>query len=378
MPINLLSSVDNSNITGLFTIRPIFGIDLLNSFPRTFVNAQGTAFKSPLSSEPTAIGGIVLDDETQKPLAFLAASDGIRSFTYEESISKNLDGALLMINGLTDVKVLKPFDLENTTKIALVKGSMLLVIDDESGDTESSATLSADGLELELTEVANQTAAVVSTGTQGVNLVLAITDLEPRVVNFQLPGNTKNISVVEKLGSQAGPFVVAYDGLDMLSIVNLLDVNASVKTINAGADKISKIDYAGRFTVNGMITDVLIGATQRGVLLFDLNNLTSIPINDDLKIKNKIEDLLVIDGIAYLALGVNGISALSVGALIDSKDTTPATIATFKKNKLTVIKSSGKEEILTKTLNANKLADSKPFLLSSGLDNNLTVIRVSP
>ncbi len=379
VPINLLSSVDNSHIVGLFTLRPIFGIDLLNALPRTLVNVQGIAFKSPLSSEPTAIGGIVLDDKTQKPLAFLAASDGIRSFTYEESVSKNLDGALVMINGLTDVKALKPFDdLQNTPKIALVKGSMLLVIDDESGDTESSATLSANGLELELTKVDNKAAAVVSTGSGGVDLVLAITDQAPRVINFQLPGNTKNISVVDKLGGQAGPFVVAYDGLDTLSIVNLLDVNAPVKTIKTTGDKISKIDYVGRFTVNGMITDVLIGAAQRGVVLFDLNNLTNIPVNDALKIKNKIEDLLVIDGIAYLALGADGISALSVGALIDSKDTTPATIATFKKNKLTTIKSNGKEEILTKTLNANKLAGSKPFLLSSGLDNNLTIIRVSP
>ena len=127
-----------------------------------------------------------------------------------------------------------------------------------------------------------------------------------------------------------------------------------------------------------MTTDILIASTQRGIVLFDLNNKTSIPVNEDLKIKNKIEDLLVIDGVAYLALGSEGILAVSVGLLLDSDDSTSAVIARFTKNKLSFIMSNGIEKILTKPLNASKLADSKPFLLSSGPGNNLTVIRVSP
>ena len=381
VPINLLSSIDNSSVAGLFTIRPVFGVDLFTSLPRTIVNRTSTNFKNPLTTEPISIGGIVPSDSSIEPVAILASSDGLRITHYSASVSKNLDEPINMISGLSDVKDLKLFEFGGqikSTKIAAVKGAMLFVLSAESGDQETFADLSGLGLEQELASIDNQTASVISVGTSGVDLVFPITDVEPRVVNFQLPGITKNISVVEKLSSQTGPFVIAYDGSSTISIVNLVDVNASVRSINTEGEKIKKIDYAGRFTVNGMLTDVLIASTQREILLFDLNNLTSIPVSEELKIKTSIEDLLVIDGVAYLALGSNGILALNIGALIDSTNETSAEIAHFRKNILTVIKPTGREAILTRTLNVSKLADSKPFLLASGKENNLTVLRVSP
>ena len=123
---------------------------------------------------------------------------------------------------------------------------------------------------------------------------------------------------------------------------------------------------------------MLVASTQRGISLFDLNSLTSIPVNEDLKIKNEIEDLIVIDGVVYLALGTGGVVGLNVGGLIDSGDNNSAQVVQIKKINMKVVKSSGKEDIISKPLNAKFLADSKPFLLVSGEKNDLSVIRVSP
>lgn len=380
VPVNLQSSQDNSPLSGLVTLRPVFGVDLTTALPRTFLNKGGTEFKSPLETAPDGIAGIVPSDTVFKPIAVLASSDGIRTVTYDISVSENL-GALNMINIVSGIKDLDLFESSSTggdVQIAALKDEKLLIIDGQSGKEETSISLSGTGFEQELIEIDNQLASVVSVGDEGVDLIFPIIGSSSRIVNFKLSGNTKNISVVEKLSNGTDPLVVAYDGFDTLSVVNLLDVNAQIKEINTAGEKVSKIDYAGRFKVNGELTDVLIASTQRDILLFDLNKLTNIPVNDDLKIKNKIEDLLVIDGIAYLALGKKGVLALSIGALIDSIDETPAKIVQFKKNKLTVVKSSGIETIILKSLHANKLASSKPFLLVSGEDNNLTVIRVSP
>ena len=146
MPVNLKSSIDNSVLSGLFTIRPIFGVDLFTSNPRTFVNNTGAEFKTPLSSEPLAIGGIFPSDSTIKPVAFLASDDGIRSFSYEENIDKNLTGPLSKTSGISGVTALKLFEFNNVPKLAALKASMLSLLDTGSGQVESSATLSGNGL----------------------------------------------------------------------------------------------------------------------------------------------------------------------------------------------------------------------------------------
>ena len=378
VPINLQSSIDGSISPGLFTIRPIFGVDLLTALPRTFVNKGETNFRTPLIAEPTAIGGFVSSDIEKDPVAALASDDGLRTVTFVRD-NQNLTGSLSMLSNDFGVKELKFFKFgtdKKQTKIVLLKGSMISLIDAESGEQESSATLSGEGFELVLTEINNQTAAVVSVGTSGVDLVFPVTDAEPRVENSRVATNVKHITVVNKIGDKAGPYVVAYDDAKTISIRNLTSLNDPVQSIDTNGERFTKIDYAGKFLVNNKTTDVLICAGERSVTLFDLNNLTTIPVNEALKIKNKIEDLLVIDGTAYLALGDGGILALSVGGLIDNSK--QAIITTFTKNKLTVVKASGKETFITKPLSANKLANAKPFLLSSGPNNNLTVIRVSP
>lgn len=380
VPLNLLSSIDSSQVSGLFTIRPVFGIDLSTAIPRTFVNGRESAFQTPLSSEPISIGGIVPSDPSLNPVAILASSDGLRRVVYESDPSANINNGFIMISNLADVKEIDLFEIGGTNrpKAVLVKASMLFVVDAEDGEQEVAVNLSDNGFEQELISVNDQTGSVVSVGNNGFDFVFPVTDSEPKVVNFKLLGNTKNISVIESLNDGTGPYVVAYDGADTFSIVNLLDVDAQINTFSSDGNKITKIDYAGRFSVNGLITDVLIASTQRGIVLFDLNRRTSIPLNEDLKIENKIEDLLAIDGIAYLALGTEGILALNIGSLIDADNSTPAVITQFKKNKLSVVKPNGTEALITKPLHASKLADSSPFLLSAGDDNNLTVIKVSP
>ena len=377
VPINLQSSIDGTGNIGLFTIRPIFGVDLLTAIPRTLVNGGASAFKSPLPTEPTTIAGIVPSELPDKPIAILASQDGIRSITYDQSVSEPVNDPLVMISSLSGVKDLKLFEFGTVPKIVALKGTMVFLLDAESGDEETSGILSDNGFELELTKVNSQDAAVVSVGSKGVDLVFPITDAEPRKVNFKLLGDTRHLSVVEKLADVFGPYVIAYDEHKTISIVDLINIDAPVRTISTSRDKILKIDYAGRFQVNGMLTDVLVGINQREILLFDLNNLTSIPVKSDLKIKSQIMDLLIIDGIAYLALGKDGILAVSIGSLL-SNDNSNAQIASFKKNKLIVIRTNGTQNTITKPLSANKLANSRPFLLSSGEDNNLTVIRVSP
>ena len=380
VPVNLQSSVDNSPIVGLFTIRPIFGVDLTTALPRTFVNKSETGFSTPVESVPLSIGGLIPSDPSINPIAVLSFGDGIRTIKYENSSSESITGTLTMISPLDKVQDVDLFEDSGSKrpKIVALKGAMIFVLDAENGNQENSISLTNDGFKQDLFTIDGQIASVISVGSKGIDLVFPLTDKEPRLVNFSLPGNTEEISVVEKLSNDKGPFVAAFDGNNGVSIVDLLDVNAQIKNISTAGEKISNIAYAGKFTVSGATTDVLVATSQRKISLFDLNKLTSIPINDDLDIKSKIEDLLVIDGIAYLALGKNGILAVSIGALIDSNDETDATIAHFKKNFLKVLKSNGSETIISKSLNASKLASSKPFLLSSGQNNNLTVIKVSP
>lgn len=381
VPINLISSIDSTNQIGSFTIRPVFGVDLLTALPRTLVNKIGTGFKAPSVTEPIVIGGIVPTDVSLSPIAILAFKENTKSIPFSKNTNENIGDKLEKFNDISGVRDIKLFEFGNDNKVpkvVFIKESMIFVLNADDGETETSSVLSQEGLELELTKIDNETAAVVSTGPKGLDLVFPVTDSEPRVVNFKLPGNTKNIAVVNKILNKSGTFAVAYDGNNTLSLLDLLDVNAVIPTIDTGEDKISKIQYAGKFTVNGKLTDVLIATTQRKLLVFDLNNLTEVSTDKDLKIKNEILDLAVIDGIAYLALGNSGILAVSIGSLIDNDDETKAEIAHFTKNKLIVIKPNGKQTILTKLLNAKKLAVAKPFILSSGEGNDLTVIKVSP
>lgn len=383
VPVNLTSSIDSSNQIGTFTIRPVFGVDLLTALPRTLVNKSGTGFREPSGIGSLAVAGIVPSDTTISPLAIIAFPDGLKSLSYDRDVTKNIDekpGKLNQLTGVRDIKLFE-FGTENKVpKIVAIKGSMVFVLDASDGEVETSSNLSGEGIELRLTKVDNNAAALVSVGQKGLDLVFPVTDSEPRVVNFSLPGNTKNVAVVEKIGNTTGPFAIACDGINTISIVNLLDVNDTIKTINTGSEneKISKIDYAGRFSVNGKLADVLVAVTERKILLFDLNNLVDIPAETTLEIKNQIHDLLVIDGISYLALGNGGILTVSIGSLVDKDNETKPEIAHFTKIKLSVIKSNGRQTTLTKPLNAKTLADSKPFLLSTGDGNDLTVIKVTP
>ncbi len=374
VPINLLSSIDGSGSVGLFTIRPIFGVDLLTAVPRTFLNNLEDEFRSPLTTEPLAIGGITLSGSENTSISVLASDDGIRTVSYSNNDQAPL-GDLIMINGVSGVKDLKLFENTNKqAKIVAIKGSMIVVIDTGSGETETFADLSGEGFELELTEINDQKAAVVASGTGGVDLVFPLTESLPRVENSMITTGVRHIAVINKLGSKVGPYAVAYNGSE-ISIRNLVSIDEPILRIGTST-KYSKIAYAGKFLVNNKSTDVLICSGERTLALFDLNNLTTIPVGENLNIKNKIEDLVVINGTAYLALGESGILALSVGGLIDNnKD---AKVATFTKNKITVIKSNGRESFIIKPLSVNKLANANPFLLSAGENNNLTVIKVSP
>ena len=381
VPINFISSIDNLNQIGSFTIRPVFGVDLVTALPRTLVNKAGTGFIASIGTVPNSIAGIVPSDKSLSPVAILAFSDGLKSISYDRDVTKNIDEKQQKLNGLANVKDMKLFEFGNKNKvpkIVAIMGSMVFVLDTTDGIQETSSNLSGEGQELRLIKVDNNTAAVISVGQKGLDLVFPVTDSEPRVVNFRLSGNTKNIAVVGKLGNTSGPFAITYDGTNTISVVNLLDVNATIQTVNTGSNKISKIDYAGRFNVNGKLTDVLVAVSQRKILLFDLNNLADVSSEATVEIKNQIYDLLVIDGIAYLALGDAGIKAISIGSLIDNNKETKPEIAHFTKNKLIVIKPNGRQTTLTKPLNAKKLADSEPFLLSSGDGNDITVIKVSP
>lgn len=379
VPINLVSSFDNSALTALFTIRPIFGIDLSTARPRGLVNNKGTEFRSIVDTEPTSIGGIVPGDKSKDPLAVIASDDGIKTLSYKESTSENIDEPFNMISQLSNVSHLHLFEVGKSVKISALKGNMLFVLDSETGQEDNSITLSGESFESELIEIDGELASVVSLGTNGVDLVLGVNSSSPRVVNFKLSGDTRKMSVVKKfISGEGGPFVVVYDGTSSILIVDLKDLNAPIKLINVPESNIKKIHYAGRYVINDKVQDVLIATAQREILLFDLNNLINIPVNSKLKIKNKIEDLLVIDGIVYLALQEEGVLAIPVGSLISNVDDDYEDVTWFKKITHKVIKPSGKEEIISKPLNATRLADSKPFLLVSGKGNDLAVIKVSP
>ncbi len=376
IPINLQSSINGSTIQGLFTIRPIYGIDLFNAVPRTLVNKAGSDFRNPLTILPSAIGGIL--SQSTIPTAFVASDDGIRSLDYSQSVSDNLSESFIKVNGLSGVKVLKPIEVAGVIKLLALKDEKLYLINSISGDIESLITLSGNGFELGLTTINGQLAAIVSVGQKGVDVIFSVTEKNPRVVNFKLPGDTKHISVIGKLGDNAGPFVAAYDGVGVLSLLNVVDVNAAVQTIDVSREKLSKTSYVGRYTVGGKVTDVLVASGDRKLLLYDLNNKTNIPISNSLKIKTQIKDLVVIGGIAYVALGTSGIVGASIGSLIEVNNSKSVKVAEFKKNKLRLLKSDGRILTKSKPLNAIKLVDSNPFLLATGEGNNLTVIRVLP
>lgn len=377
IPVNLTSSVDSSNITGTFTLSPAYGVDLFTSVPRTFTNPLKTNFKTNITEEPSAVAGII-PTNSSLPTAFLSFSDSLKSAVFESDTSIPINQPLSKLNNISGAKDLKSFEFESggNVKVVVLKENMISLIDTDTKNNEVSASLSDNGFELELTKISNQDAAVVSVGNRGIDLVYPITESNSRLINFKLPGNTEHITIAEKLSNINGPFAIAYDGSSTISIINLLSVDESIQTIEVG-DKILKIDYAGRFNVNGQLSDVLFAQGERELFLYDLNNKTSIPVTDSLKIKTKIEDSLVVDGIAYLALGTGGIKAVSIGALLGSDSITPE-ITTFKENKLIVVNSNGSEEIKTKPINAKKLAVAKPFLLSSGSGNPLTVIRIVP
>ena len=376
VPVNLQSSVDNSNISGIFTLRPLFGLDLSTAKPRTLLNNNSTDFRTPLLVKHTALGGVFPASDS-KGVALLASSDGLRLFSYSEGVNEPINKAPEIISKLSDVGDLKLLKSGSDIKAVGIMDSKLFVLNTEDNNLEINTNLSNEGFELRLTNFENEDAAVVSVGSSGVDLLFPLNSADPRRINFKLAGNTKHITQVPRLADASGPFVIAFDGINTISIVDLKDVEIPVKTINTNFEKITKLDYAGRFLVNGKLTDILVASGERKLLLYDLNNLTEIETDKSLHIKNVIEDLIVIDGIAYIAIGNEGIQAISIGSLLTSGDVEPL-VGEFKKSKIVVIKPSGKLETKTKKLNALKLADSKPFLLSFGEDNDLTVIRVSP
>ena len=381
IPVNLLSSVDGSSLIGQITIRPIFGVDLSTAIPRTLVNKLKTAFRKPFAGTVTAIGGIANSEVLEEPIAAIGLNNGIRTVEYDEEITEQISVSPSMLSNISSVDDIGFFEFgtnTNSIKVAALKDSMIFVINSADGNIETSASLSGKGQEMRLTEINGQTAAVVGVGSNGIDLVFPLTDAEPRVENSQVSSNVKSITLVKQLGSKAGPYVVSYDNSKTILIRNLTDLNEVIQDIDAEEDgNIQKIDYAGKYTVNGVVTDVLLAYAGRNILLYDLNNHKRIPVQNKLKIKSKIYDVLVIDGIAYLALGSKGILAFSVGALIDN-NANNVEIARFTKNILPVIKQNGIGVIKRKRLNAKKLANSKPFLLSSGTNNDITIIRISP
>lgn len=374
VPINLTSSIDSSDLSSLFTIRPVFGVDLQTALPRTLTNKNASDFRSQLGSKVTALGGI----GTKNPIAIIATDDGLRKINYETNSNVPLNEPFKKISKASSVKDIKLFEFSGLLKAALVSGSMLVVLDIDN-EEETTTNLSSDGFDIELTSVDNQLASVVAVGIRGIDLLFPLSlDTKPRNVTNKLPGITKKIKVVEKLIDKTGPFAVAYDSFDKISIVDIINVATPIETISTEGNRLSTIDYAGRFSISGKSTDVLVGASERKLLFFDLNNLSTISTDEDLKIKSEIEDLIVIDGVAYLALGNDGILAVSIGSLLDGDEDTKPIIAHFKKIKLQVIKPSSRVTTVSKSLNASKLANSNPFLLATGENNDLVVIRVVP
>jgi len=379
VPIGLISSIDGSNKTGTFTLRPLFGIDLLTAVSRTLVNPLETDFRTTITEEPSSLAAIVSSDSSIQPIALFGLSDGLKGLTFENDTTKNLNQSLNKLNGITGLTDLEAFEFfsPGNLKIVALKENMLSFIDGDTGDADSTASLSAIGNDVVLTKINGQDAAVVAVGRRGVDLIFPITDIEPRVVNFQLPGDTESIAVVDELSNVAGPFVISYDGLSNISIANLVDLEQNVQTIEVGSQKINKIAYAGRFSINGSLVDLVVASTSRKLILIDITNNSIIPVVDTLKIKTNIEDLVVIDGVAYLALGTGGISAISIGSLLDG-NSTKAEITVFKENRLLVNKANGIVEIKTKPINAKKLKAAKPYLLASGTGNPISIIKVVP
>ncbi|MBI3308432.1 MAG: hypothetical protein HYZ79_03585 [Candidatus Melainabacteria bacterium] len=376
VPINLISSIDATTNEGLFTLSPIFGPSLQTAFPRTLVSSIGDMFRPSIFTSMPVIGGIVPSDGLD-PIAFFAINSEIRSLSYKASVSEKITSTPSKLSTLTDTDDMKFLETGGKIFLIALRGDKLSIIDALTGELNGTITLSGKGKELALTKIGEDNAAVVSVGGGGVDLVFPLIVGGTRVVNFQLGGVIEHIASVEKLGDEEGPFVIAFDGVSTISITDLEKVGNPIASILTTASNISKIAYAGKYNVNNKETDVLVAASGRKILLFDLNNLSSISIGNEVKIKDNINDLVVINGVAYLALGADGISAISIGSLIDSNSTYPE-IAEFKQNKLIEVRSNGTQRVGTRKINSFKLADSDPFLLSTGQGNDLTVIRVSP
>lgn len=376
IPINLISSLDLTVKKGLFTISSIFSADAQTSVPRTLTTSLENKFKSSTFEGVSVIGGIVSENENLNPIVIFATTDGLRILQYDSLIDRNISNNPQILNNTSNVNDLKLIELDGSIKIILITGDSLQILDAITGDLESAFRLSGIGKEIEFVTIGNQLGCVVSVGVNGADLVHPLTGGGTRVVNFQLGGITERIDVVNELDGKTGPFIIAFDEINTISATNLVDVDTSINSVLTDGSMITDIAYAGKFKVNEKLTDVLVAASDRQLLLFDLNNRSLINPRNDLKLKTKINDLLVKDGIVYLALGKQGIEAVTVDSLINS--TSDADVRSFTKNQLKVIKSNGSEVIKTKKINSVILADSTPFLLSSGNGNDLTVIKISP
>lgn len=377
VPVNLISSIDGSAKEGLFTIRSVFGVDLHTANPRTLVTNLGTKFRPSIFDTPLVIGGIVPVKNQITPFAILASNSDIRSLNFNSDIEADIDEIPKKISNTGNIRDLELLESDGKIHLIAIKDSKLLILDGITGEVETTISLTGRGHEVKLTKIDGKDAAVVAVGTSGVDLVFPLIGGGTKVVNFQLGGITEHISVVEKLGGETGPFVVAFDEINTISITNLQNVSSSIDSFLVGNERINKIAYAGRFLVSGKVTDVLIATAGRKVLLFDLNNRASISLGNKLDIRTKIMDLVVIDGVAYLALGNKGILAVSIGALIDP-NASQAEITNFTKHKIVEVRANGIQRVKTKKITSQSLANASPFLLSTGSGNDLTVIRVAP
>lgn len=375
VPVNLISSTDLSVNQGLFTIRPIFAPDFGALIPRTLLNNIGTAFRPSFSEEIPRLAGIV--SSKNEPIAVLAYNKELRILNYDLAVNKSINKKHEKLSNIESVSDVKLFEKNDKVKVAAVRKDSLLILDASNGQFESAIKLNGIGHKIVLTKIDDQDAAVVSLGLNGVDFVFPLTG-GTRVVNFKLGGFTNNIDIVQEIGGVAGPFVISYDEINTISITHLLDVNTVIDSIFIGGEKVLDIAYAGKYKVNDKLTDILVAATPRQILLFDLNNRTQIVPGKNLKIRERINDLEVIDGIIYLALGSKGVKAVSIGSLISSdKDVNPE-VFNLDENKIVFTRENSSEVVKTKSLNSSRLANSKPFLLTSGESNDLTVIKISP
>lgn len=379
VPVNLMSSIDNSTVAGLFTIRPLFGVDLFTSTPRGLVNDNGDGFRRSISASQMAIAGLASDNIVSGPIAVGAYSDGIRSLNFDENVDQNIISDFNRISMTSDIKDLKVYEVDGFPKIAAIRNNMLFIFNGTSGSEESSTTLSSNASELLITEVDGELAAVISVGNRGVDLAFPLTGVDTKVVNFQVNGNVKNITLAEKLNGVSGPFVIAYDGNSQFSIINLKEVASPIEKLTFAKSMITKIDYVGKLSIGNSTVDAIAAASGRRLELFDITNKKELSIAKKLNIRSNIRDLAVVDGIAYLALGNKGILSVRLASLLDSSSSSlDPEIVEFTENRLAIQNENGTDSILTKRINAVRIGKALPFLLCGGNDNDLTVIKVQP